>query len=75
MATTRIESTAPVCAPGEGEATVSCSECCALLPPEQALNVEAEDYAYHFCGADCYARWHARSGGVQVSAPPPAGPK
>jgi hypothetical protein len=39
------------------------------------LNVEAEDYAYHFCGADCYARWHARSGGVQVSAPPPAGPK
>ena len=36
---------------------VSCGACNAQLDPTRSYRIDAEEYVYHFCGAECYARW------------------
>jgi len=37
---------------------VFCDVCLKLVPRSEALSAEARDYVAHFCGRDCYDRWH-----------------
>ena len=39
------------------EETVACEICLKEIPISEALNAEATDYVFHFCGTDCYAKW------------------
>lgn len=38
----------------------SCSECNKALDPAHPYRADGEEYAYHFCNADCHAHWRAR---------------
>jgi hypothetical protein len=38
-------------------APLSCEVCCKEIPQSEALNAEAADYIYHFCGPECFARF------------------
>lgn len=38
---------------------LSCEVCCKEIPPLGAVNAEAADYIYHFCGPRCFARFNA----------------
>ncbi|MBI2753753.1 MAG: DUF3330 domain-containing protein [Betaproteobacteria bacterium] len=40
-------------------ALLSCEVCCKEIPQSEALNAEAADYIYHFCGPQCFARFSA----------------
>lgn len=40
-------------------ALLSCEVCCKEIPQSEALNAEAADYIYHFCGPACFARFNA----------------
>lgn len=40
-------------------ALLSCEVCCNEIPQSEALNAEAADYIYHFCGPSCFARFDA----------------
>jgi hypothetical protein len=42
-----------------GSALLSCKVCCKEIPQSEALNAEAADYIYHFCGPSCFARFDA----------------
>lgn len=43
---------------GKGSsALLSCEVCCKEIPQSEALNAEAADYIYHFCGPSCFARF------------------
>jgi hypothetical protein len=45
-------------APQQSESgKVSCRACSAELDPERSYRIDAEEYIYHFCGTECYARW------------------
>ena len=45
-------------APEQSESgKVSCRACAAELDPSRSYRIDAEEYVYHFCGTDCYARW------------------
>jgi len=41
---------------------MSCEECCAMVPGDEAVMEEATDYVLHYCGIDCYDTWHRRCG-------------
>ena len=46
--------------PAEGSCTLlSCEVCCKEVPQSKALNAEAADCIYHFCGPSCFARFNA----------------
>lgn len=40
---------------------VQCKECLKEIPPSEAGQPEAEEYALHFCGLECYRKWHERA--------------
>lgn len=42
----------------EAPKKVRCDFCLKELPGEEALTHEVEDYAFWFCGQECYAKWH-----------------
>lgn len=44
-----------------GRALLSCEVCCKDIPRSEALNAEAADYIYHFCGPSCFARFDTAS--------------
>jgi hypothetical protein len=45
-------------APEDSESgKVSCRACSAELDPTRSYRIDAEEYVYHFCGDECYARW------------------
>jgi hypothetical protein len=45
-------------APAEKSATkVSCRACNAELDPTDSYRIDADEYVYHFCSAQCHARW------------------
>ncbi|MBK9444228.1 MAG: DUF3330 domain-containing protein [Comamonadaceae bacterium] len=39
-------------------ARVACNVCMKEIPLSVAFDMEAEDYVVHFCGPDCYQKWH-----------------
>jgi len=49
---------------------VSCAACEAELDPVHSYRIDADEYAYHFCGDDCYRQWRARA---EHGRPSPAG--
>lgn len=46
-------------APQESEAHVSCAACRAELDPATSYRSDGQEYAYHFCGAQCFGRWQS----------------
>lgn len=36
---------------------VTCEVCLAEIPESVAMSSEADEYAQHFCGIDCYNKW------------------
>lgn len=36
---------------------VTCDVCLAEIPGSAAVSQEADEYAHHFCGIDCYSQW------------------
>ncbi len=36
---------------------VACGACRAELDPLRSYRIDADEYVYHFCGAECYQRW------------------
>jgi hypothetical protein len=43
------------------EATIACDICLKEIPKSVALSEEGQEQVYHFCGADCYEKWKAKS--------------
>ncbi len=39
---------------------VFCDVCFKRVPKSDALIVDERDAVVHFCGAECYQKWHAR---------------
>jgi hypothetical protein len=39
----------------------SCAACQAELDPLQSYRIDGKEYAYHFCGAECYRRWRSEN--------------
>lgn len=37
---------------------VACEVCLKEIPRSEAKTEEAMDYVVHFCGLDCYQKWH-----------------
>ncbi|MFY9316692.1 MAG: DUF3330 domain-containing protein [Burkholderiales bacterium] len=42
-----------------GRELLSCEMCCKEISQSEALNAEAADYIYHFCGPECFAKFGA----------------
>jgi hypothetical protein len=42
---------------GKETGKVSCRACSTEIDPVDSYRIDAEEYVYHFCGTDCYARW------------------
>ena len=42
-------------------ALIKCEICLKEVPKSEAKIAEAQDYVMHFCGLDCYDRWHKKS--------------
>jgi len=36
---------------------VTCEVCLAEIPESSSMSSEADDYAQHFCGIECYNIW------------------
>jgi len=49
---------------------VTCHECATDVPAEKAVKSEAQDYVRHFCGLECFGRWHTRQMQSQGNALP-----
>ena len=46
-------------APADAESgKVSCHDCRAEIDPADSYRADADEYVYHFCGTQCYQRWH-----------------
>ena len=41
----------------------TCPTCSAELDPVDAYRVDAEEYVFHFCGAECFERWRRQQEG------------
>ncbi len=39
---------------------VACEVCLTEIPTSVAISQEADDYAQHFCGIECYSQWKAK---------------
>ena len=49
-------------APAQSESgKVSCQTCRSELDPADSYRIDGKEYAYHFCGAECYERWRRES--------------
>lgn len=42
-------------------ARVRCKECLKEIPPSEAEQPEAEEYALYFCGLECFQTWLERA--------------
>jgi hypothetical protein len=54
---------AEVRAPQDSEAQVFCAACQTELEAGQSYRSDGQEYAYHFCGAECFGRWCSAGGG------------
>ncbi|MGH8666671.1 MAG: DUF3330 domain-containing protein [Burkholderiales bacterium] len=56
-------------APEDSESgKVSCRACSAELDPTRSYRIDAEEYVYHFCGTECYARWRENDDRADAAA-------
>lgn len=39
------------------EEKIACTVCLKEVPVSEAMNEEATDYVFHFCGLECYEKW------------------
>ena len=39
---------------------LECKVCLKEIPVSEAKMAEADEYVYHFCGLECYAKWRAQ---------------
>lgn len=39
---------------------VTCDVCLTEIPKSVAVSQEADEYAQHFCGLDCYSKWKSQ---------------
>jgi len=46
-------------APPETEAHVSCAACRTELDAHTSFRSDGQEYAYHFCDAQCFGRWRS----------------
>lgn len=46
----------------------SCQLCQREIPRAEVLAVEAQEYAYYFCGQGCYEQWQWERGGARLKA-------
>ncbi len=37
---------------------VACSICLKEIPESVAMSSEGDEYTQHFCGIECYEKWH-----------------
>jgi hypothetical protein len=57
-------------APTDAEsASVACRTCNAQLAPADSYRIDAEEYVYHFCNAECYAHWRSDEDRKDAGAP------
>jgi len=50
--------------PGKSaEPLLQCNVCLKEIPRSVAKSLEGPDYVYHFCGAECYAKWEKQNQG------------
>lgn len=42
---------------------VACQVCLEQIPKSASISVEADKYAQHFCGIECYSQWKQQSEG------------
>jgi hypothetical protein len=40
---------------------VSCEVCLEQIPKSASISHEADQYARHFCGIECYSQWKQKS--------------
>jgi len=40
---------------------IACNTCLAEIPQSVASNQEADEYAQHYCGLECYLEWKQRN--------------
>ncbi len=52
---------------------VFCDVCFKRVPKSDALIVEERDAVVHFCGAECYRKWHARRAAQPATNEPQEG--
>ena len=49
--------------PQQGTAgKVSCRSCSTELDPVDSYRIDADEYVFHFCGAECFERWREEQG-------------
>ena len=41
--------------------TVPCEVCLKEIPRSEAKTSEVDDYVLHFCGINCYDKWHRKN--------------
>ena len=46
----------------EESETVPCDVCLKEIPRSEAQISEVDDYVLHFCGIECYDKWHKENG-------------
>jgi len=46
--------------PQTSDSVANCSECNKQLGAGHPYRADGEEYAYHFCDADCHGRWRVR---------------
>lgn len=44
----------------QGSTPLACSVCMKEIPGDVDYTAEGHEYVFHFCGLDCYRKWHER---------------
>lgn len=48
---------------------IACDVCMKEIPKDVARSEEGRDYVYHFCGQDCFDKWHQQKPGNKKNKP------
>jgi Domain of unknown function (DUF3330) len=48
--------------------SVACCVCMAEIPESVAMSSEADEYTQHFCGIECYNKWHDKAEKAQTGS-------
>lgn len=43
-----------------GEPCISCAVCMKEIPGDVEHTIEGQEYVQHFCGLECYQKWHEK---------------
>ncbi|MEW5755082.1 MAG: DUF3330 domain-containing protein [Pseudomonadota bacterium] len=47
----------------EAPETIACDVCMKEIPKDLATSEEGVEYVYHFCGQECFDKWHRQKQG------------